>query len=469
MTLTSLLAILRRRWRVVGLVAGLALVLGLVASLSVAPKYSASATLVVSPMPDQRGGGVGEVNIRTEREVLRSREVARRAARTLGVDLTASSDLLTATDVAAPSGSQVLEVTVTALSGREAAASADALAQAYLAFRGEGAASGAQRYIAVIDRQIADLEAQEPLTESASTRVAALAKERQTLELVGSDPGRIIGYATVPTGPSSPPQYVFVLAGLVGGMLAGCFAALVRERTDRLVRSPDRLRAVTSEDVIVAEGPDDTAAWDWLALGIAAALPAPEDTTVVALLTPGVESVSVLGHLEGRLAAGADGDGEAADDRAAGALVLVDLAGAPAPARLATVLGRAAVVALVVSPRTPLAAVARTRTMVRSYSEATLLTVFLRPPRRASRPARPIVTAPPAPVPPAARDAVEHGDGSEPPTGGVPGKADAPGSEDAPGTAGAPGGADASSTDESKSHGREAPSEPPEARLERAR
>ncbi len=77
MTTRSIPQVLLRRWRVIATVTLVCIVAALLAANAIPPKYTASTSLVVAPIAaDPFGSGGEEVNIRTEREVLGSSEVA---------------------------------------------------------------------------------------------------------------------------------------------------------------------------------------------------------------------------------------------------------------------------------------------------------------------------------------------------------------------------------------------------------
>src|SRR5690606_26137948 len=122
MSIALLLTVLRRRWVVVAIGALLGLLLGVGMTKLMPASYSATASLVVSPVVTNPLSGAREdVNIRTEQEILGSREVAARASEILGIPADRDSFLLTQADVAAPSGSQVLQITVQSASPQQAA------------------------------------------------------------------------------------------------------------------------------------------------------------------------------------------------------------------------------------------------------------------------------------------------------------------------------------------------------------
>ncbi len=362
-TLGTFLGTVSRRWRVVLLVTLACLGLAAAAGMTIAPTYTASTSLVVSPTAADPFGSAGEeVNIRTEREILASSEVARLAADTLGVDFSPQSFLLTARDVAAPSGSQVLIVSVSASSPETAAEAADALASAYLEFRSSGAVEAAERYIAAIDERLAESTADDgTLTES-------LLEQRHRLALVGSDPGRIIGAASVPSAPSSPGMTMFLAAGLVGGLVLGSSGALLRERLDGRVRRADRLSAATGTEVITSQGSTADEAWRQVAFllrhdargGTLVCLAGAQDDggAAVAALEKALRATGVAVRVAPRpepVSAAVDDGWPVVTDDSPSDIVLADLSGLSSVARLALVLERAHAVVLLTTPRTSLA------------------------------------------------------------------------------------------------------------------
>ena len=149
MSFTYVLSTLRRRW----LTVLLALLLGGLAGAAFAEttpdRYEATTSLVVSPViSNPLIGSREDVNIRTEQEILGSREVARRAAESLGLS-DAGESLRGDVEVAAPLGSQILQVTVRAEAPQEAADGADAIAAAYLELRQEAAVNRLFGFVAM--------------------------------------------------------------------------------------------------------------------------------------------------------------------------------------------------------------------------------------------------------------------------------------------------------------------------------
>jgi capsular polysaccharide biosynthesis protein len=260
--LRDLLSRIRRRAPIALCIAGATLAVGLGAGLATPAEYTATATLTVSPItldPFSSSTSSQQININTEREVISSSEVARIAAEDIG-DGVSPQTLLRESAVAAPSQSQVLQVSVSAADPAKAAEYANAMASAYLDFRAQGAMEVASTRIAALDERIEQLEG----GSSANPVLTELRAERSALETVGSNPGRIIGFAAPPTSPSSLGLPVFLTAGLAGGILLGAALALAIDLRDRHVRFPERLSEAAGKAVYVLRHARDGEAYRWV-------------------------------------------------------------------------------------------------------------------------------------------------------------------------------------------------------------
>ncbi|MFC9333914.1 Wzz/FepE/Etk N-terminal domain-containing protein [Arthrobacter sp. NPDC057009] len=256
-----------RRWMLV--VSSIALATGacLGASTFVQKEYTAVASLAVSPLttnPFSSAAVNQQINIVTERAILESSEVARMASKKLGPGTAAPHLLLNQVDVAAPSGSQVLEVSVTAPDPQEAADYANAMAAAYLQFRAEGAAAVASGYVKAFDREIGQLTAIKNPTPGQAQQLSDAVQQRQNFILVADSPGRIIGVAHAPSDPSSLGQRTFLIAGLAGGLLLGIVAALLRERLDTRVRTSRRLSEACAVPALKVAEEGDAEGMRWV-------------------------------------------------------------------------------------------------------------------------------------------------------------------------------------------------------------
>lgn len=297
MSFAYVLNTLRRRWLVV-LLAVLLGALGGAAYAELTPdRYDATTSLVVSPViSNPLTGSREDVNIRTEQEILGSREVARHAADSL--DITGSGERLRSeVSVAAPMGSQILQVTVRAESPQEAAEGADAIADAYLELRQESSSNLTQRYLEGVDQQIEDLQA-EPSSPTAEALIETLQQQRTSVTPADQEPGRIIGAAETPSEPSGPGMLITVAGAAAAGLLLGIAAAVLRERLDPAVRSADRLELSAGPLAVVASEQSDEQFWARLT----------DEAVRRARVDPASEPVRVLLHaaspMQSRIAAG---------------------------------------------------------------------------------------------------------------------------------------------------------------------
>lgn len=264
MSITYVLNAFKRRW----LIFVLAVIIGALAggafSMATPDRYASTASLVVSPVvANPQTGAPEEVNIRTEQEILGSREVSRRAADSLGMT-DSGATLRGDVEVAAPSGSQILQVTVRAETPEQAAESANAIADSYLKLRSEAAANSTARYLEGVDRQIEALSSG-PSTPANDGLIERLQQQRSSVELSEPSPGRIIGAATPPSEPSGPGLLVTVAGGAMIGLLLGVAFAMLRERLDPMVRSADRLALEVGPISVITSRHGDEEHWMRLA------------------------------------------------------------------------------------------------------------------------------------------------------------------------------------------------------------
>ncbi|WP_370630950.1 Wzz/FepE/Etk N-terminal domain-containing protein [Paeniglutamicibacter sp. Y32M11] len=257
---------LRRRWRTLLVTVAATVALSAAGAQLIPAEYSAVATLTVSPIttsPFSSAAVNQQINITTERAILGSSQVATLAIKTLGHDI-GPEDLMRHTEVAAPQGSQILEVTVSADTPEKAAARANALASAYLISRADGAKEIADAFIADLDGQIKEIENKANADSQERQQLWDLRAQRTTLKLVALAPGQVIGLAIPPTEKSSLDAKIFLVGGLVGGGLLGLALSLLRDRWDRKVRFADRLVAATGATVYTLNQDDEEESLRWI-------------------------------------------------------------------------------------------------------------------------------------------------------------------------------------------------------------
>lgn len=265
MTFAFVLRTLKRRWLI--LLAGMLVgaLCGALFSLATPAQYKATTTLVVTPVvTNPITGALEDVNIRTEQEILKSEEVARRAADELGIGEEGAAQLRADVEVAAPQGSQIMEVTVSGQSPQDAVDGANAIAGGYLDLRRETASESTARYLEEVDQQIADLRTDESSSAS-DNLVERLLQQRSSVALSDSEPGRVIGSAALPTKPSGPGLLITAAGATMAGLLLGVCFAVLRERSDLLVRSADRLELEVGALTVISSSTADREYWTRLA------------------------------------------------------------------------------------------------------------------------------------------------------------------------------------------------------------
>lgn len=402
MSISDLLRKLLRRWPII--IVTIAVCAGLGAAMAVvAPgMYTATASLTVSPIttnPFSSAAVNQQINITTERAILASGEVAAIAAAELG-EKVSSGTLQNSSETAAPSGSQILQVSVTLPDAAKAANQANALAEAYLQFRSQGAADVAAGFIEQLDGRIKNFEKLPSLTEGQRQQLEDLQLQRTSLNLASTNPGRVIGYATKPSSQSSMGWAVFLTSGIVGGILLGLALALVREISDPRVRNAARQRELFSSDVVVLRGEQqESLRWLVRTIRLVTAQDPQEETTFVGVINlPGsgpARLPSFLARLTKRhgletsivwerdISADEVDLGwprRGTDDHREGYdMVFVETGLSLSPSRVADLSNRMDVVVIVVGRTTRLARLKRTITLTRGVPEDRIIPVFYAP------------------------------------------------------------------------------------------
>ncbi|CNF38315.1 capsular exopolysaccharide biosynthesis protein [Mycobacterium tuberculosis] len=229
-------------------------------TFTLAKTYTAAAQVLVAPTGfDDAAPGASksnsDVNLDTEAQVATSLEVAKEAKRLLKYE-DDENHLLTHVSVSVPPNSGVLTIAFTDDEPGSAANGANLFAQAYLNQRTASAQANLARQMDAISKKVADLNRRNKVLldqiprSTGATRTYARSQQqiigRQITELTGRlgslstttiNPGRIISNASTPTGPSGPNVPLYLIGGLMAGLLVGLGAAAVRDRLDTRLRS----------------------------------------------------------------------------------------------------------------------------------------------------------------------------------------------------------------------------------------
>jgi capsular polysaccharide biosynthesis protein len=257
-SIADIAATVGRRWLTAGIVFLAVLGGSVVAGLLWPTSYDAKSVVAVSPVVlDPRASSQPETNIATEQVIVSSREVISRAVEDLGGTV-AVTDLQERVSVTTPSDSDVLEITVVAETPDRAADQANAVAEGYLAYRDEQAASAAESLSSSIDEQIAALKdaLDSQPTNDALLREMTDLRSQQAMALgTAMATGQIVEQAAPSPAPASPALAIFIGAGLFAGVLLGFGAALARDRMDRRIRTSSRLSAAVAGRVVDGADP----------------------------------------------------------------------------------------------------------------------------------------------------------------------------------------------------------------------
>ncbi|MFC3686878.1 hypothetical protein [Aquipuribacter hungaricus] len=230
--------------------------------------YSATSVVTVSPITTTPFASTPinqQVNITTERAVVLSSEVARLAASDFGAPGD-PADIPPSLSIDSPLNSQVLQITATQPDPAAAAATANGVAEAYLAFRAQGADEVADKIVDSLGERIEELRG-ELLDDDASAALPSqvalrqqltdLQNEQSALEGISLNPGRVVTAATADPSPSGPGPVLFVGPALVLGLVLGVLLALLRDATDPRVRTGSRLAELLSVPVVQGDRHDD--------------------------------------------------------------------------------------------------------------------------------------------------------------------------------------------------------------------
>lgn len=212
--------------------------------------YQADAELLVNPIPRDdvtlislplvKETGDPTRTIQTAAELVDSHDAADRAARRLGDGWTRHR-VENATEVSPQGQTNILEITATAGTAREAAAVANAFAEAALEVRSETLRPLAVRAQRQVREQL------EALSDPRSPAITELERARGQLDaiLAGQDPSLSVSQLAVPprSALGLAPWLVLALAALAGLVLAAGTALLTDVLTPDRISSEEELRS----------------------------------------------------------------------------------------------------------------------------------------------------------------------------------------------------------------------------------
>lgn len=302
-----LVVLRRRRWTVIG-IAAVVVATALAVTVQQDPVYEAAVRLLVTPAgaPEDdsllREIVLGQSQLDTQRELVRSVPVAERAVDRLELDRS-PRELLEEVTVEVVRDTQILEIRVTALVPEEAATVAQAMAESYLDFRRDQAVERAVSAAASLQDRLASIRQRLDEIDAAAAGAGpadrqALDRERDALlvqlgqgsaqlaslrsaESFTRGGGEIVEAAEPPTEPVSPRPVRNGTLALVLGLLLGVGVAFLRDHLDDAVRSDEELVGLTGRPVLGQVPPWDTG-------------PRGQGPTVVPPLSPVAEAYRTL-------------------------------------------------------------------------------------------------------------------------------------------------------------------------------
>jgi capsular polysaccharide biosynthesis protein/Mrp family chromosome partitioning ATPase len=255
--------VVRRWWRLLVACSLLAVLLAAAYHQLRPPRFVSTASVLVTPIgagdsaqPLNGQRQRGPLNLATEAQLVTSTAVAAAARSALGGSRSIT-ELTAAVSTNIPEESSIIEISFEAATAGEAQRGAEAFAAAYLAHRERTARSNLEEQITSLQTQIItvreDLAAASAAVATAvpgspeavladtsadllTSQLSALSRTLGTLQASPTNPGRVIN-STGTAEPSGPPLPVLLVGGALLGLLLGSSLALLRERTDRRVRT----------------------------------------------------------------------------------------------------------------------------------------------------------------------------------------------------------------------------------------
>jgi uncharacterized protein involved in exopolysaccharide biosynthesis len=215
----ELLAVLARRKWLILLVALPIIAASALYSYTRTPLYSSSAGILVRPTLTSLTSAAGpqELEAQTEMNLATSVAVATVAQELMG-SFVAPEQLLAQVSASMVNGTQYLTISFTDADAAAAQRGAEAFADAYLEYRQQYAEEVLQQQVAASNTQA----------------------QRDALNGITTDPGRVVDPATLPTSPATPRHDFDIAIGVLLGLSLGFAVALIRERRSDAARAASR-------------------------------------------------------------------------------------------------------------------------------------------------------------------------------------------------------------------------------------
>jgi capsular exopolysaccharide synthesis family protein len=247
----------RHKWLVLVVAASVTLLVAIY-SYSRPSVYQSTAQFLVRPTLVQplQPNPFDTVSMPNEKQLVTTAQVAEIARGTIGGSL---QDVLDGVSVSNPDSTQILEISYSAHTPKDAQAGAQAFADAYHDFKQQQAIATITTYsdtykkqIDAIDAEIADLDQQMSGLDPASPEHLTDAERRNTLDTtrlnvqnqlyqiatLSSDPGQVVEPAQLPTSPVSPKHKLDLALGFLLGLILGVVLASLRDQARDRIQAP---------------------------------------------------------------------------------------------------------------------------------------------------------------------------------------------------------------------------------------
>lgn len=239
LTVGELVRVVLRRWAVLLVVVALACGVAVLWSRLVPASFTATATVDVTADPSS-GVGLSDVTAATESDIVASLAVSQRAADALRAEVpgVSAAHVRASVSVTAPRQTRVLQISYAAPTPREAAAGANAVANAYISLRRDLSRQRLDRQEHRVRGQleaalatINDLpRSQGVQRQYAHSEAKRLSAQLNRLEWTTVDSGQVVDRAPTPTSSSGPSLAVYLVGGLLVGLLVGIPLAIAADR-----------------------------------------------------------------------------------------------------------------------------------------------------------------------------------------------------------------------------------------------
>jgi capsular exopolysaccharide synthesis family protein len=253
------LKVLRRRWHIIVLVPGVAVVVSLIVGLGAQKKYDATAKLVVNPNNQvtavlnpsaSQSSPDPERDLNTEVSRIKTVPIADAVRRRLRLAESRNA-LLAKVTTSLEGTTNIVKVKVRDPSPGRAAQIANAFAAGYVSARESDARSAFREAAAQARRQLESLSAADQASPQ-GLQLQARLRELEVDSALQTGNAQVLQEATVPTSAASPKVLLGAALAAFLGLILGGVAAGVIELLDRRVKDEDDVKLATRAPTLAA-------------------------------------------------------------------------------------------------------------------------------------------------------------------------------------------------------------------------